>query len=38
VATAQSTTAKMLKATVARGTGASWDDFVKNNAHRVRHN
>ena len=38
VATAQSTTAKTLKATVARGTGASWDDFVKNNAHRVRHN
>ena len=35
VATAQSTTAKTLKATVARGTGASWDDFVKNNAHRV---
>ena len=38
VATAQSTTAKTLKATVVRGTGASWDDFVKNNAHRVRHN
>ena len=38
VATAQSTTAKTLKATIARGTGASWDDFVKNNAHRVRHN
>ena len=38
VATAQSTTAKTLKVTVARGTGASWDDFVKNNAHRVRNN
>ena len=37
VATAQSAMAKTLKTNVARGTGASWNDFVKQNAHRVRH-